>query len=156
MAQAAPGLPSAAALAGAPARTHAAAVYQPTSVATGSAQEILIHLHTNYRPVAISVPVFFDPAVPQSDNWSTAMGYYYGYVLDPPPSSVVRGGHCVCVTGFVPHTSEPLGGYFTIRNSWSSWWGSLLPAPGYHGPEAGYGQVSASYVDQYLREFGQL
>jgi C1A family cysteine protease len=97
-----------------------------------------------------------DPSVPQSDNWATNVGWSYGFVLDPPPASVVSGGHCVCVTGFVADEAKPLGGYFILRNSWSAQWGSLLAAAGYLAPEAGYGQISASYVDQYLWELGRL
>lgn len=150
------GVPSAATIAAARNASYKAAAYQRTSQPAGVAQTILSLLRQQGRPVAISVPVFSDPTVPNSDNWATPVGWGYGFVLDPPPTSVVSGGHCVCVTGFSPDETEPLGGYFIIRNSWSTQWGSQLPAAGYHGPEAGYGQISASYVDQYLWEFGQL
>jgi hypothetical protein len=154
--QGAPGLPTAAATTEALTYAVKAATYQRSTVSTGSAQSIFNLLQSKNRPVAISVPVFSDPSNMQTNNWETNIGFYYGFVLDPPPGSVVNGGHCVCVTGFAPDPAEPLGGYFVIRNSWNTQWGSQLPAPGYFGPEAGYGQISASYVDQYLWEFGQL
>lgn len=133
-----------------------AALYRTVNSISGNAQLVLDALIKHQRPVAISLPVFSDPAFAQVDNWTTQAGWLWGQVLDPPPTSTAIGGHCVCVTGFEPDLTEPLGGYFIIRNSWSTQWGSLLPQPGSHGPEAGYGQVSASYVDRFLWECGQL
>jgi hypothetical protein len=89
-------------------------------------------------------------------NWTTAVGLSYGRVLNPPARSVVSGGHCVCVTGFVPDPTEEVGGHFIIRNSWGTIWGASLPAAGYNAPEPGYGEVSASYVDMYCWELLQL
>lgn len=107
------------------------------------------------RPVAICLPVFEDP-ISKITNWDTAVGVQLGIVLDPPPTSVMKGGHAVCVTGFVSDADEPKGGYFVIRNSWSTVWGQLLPAAGAYGPEPGYGQVSATYVDRYMSEYAAL
>ena len=146
-----PGAVTQAAIWACPATTH-----QSVSATSGNAQNVLNELITHRRPLAISLPVFSDPAFLEADNWTTPAGWLWGVVLDPPPTSVVVGGHCVCVTGFESDSTEPLGGYFIIRNSWSSQWGSQLPLGGYHGPEAGYGQVSATYVDRFLWEYGQL
>jgi len=154
--QGAPGVPSPAAITNAMSLRKTAALHEKITRPGGHAQTVLDALQKNKRPVAIALPVFSDPAVPQSDNWATSVGHFFGLVLDPPAHSTVIGGHCVCVTGFASDPSEPLGGYFVIRNSWSQQWGSQLPSPGYVGPEPGYGQVSASYVDQFLWEFGQL
>jgi hypothetical protein len=69
----------------------------------------------------------------------------------------VVGGHAVCVVGFEPDPEEPMGGYFIARNSWGTLWASLAPSPGdSHSPAAGYGEISASYVDAYLWELLQL
>lgn len=122
----------------------------------GNAALLLSWLRTRPQPVAISVPVFSDPTVPTSDNWTSVLGWDFGRVLDPPPTAIASSGHAVCVTGFVPDHREFLGGWFVFRNSWSDQWGSRLPDPAYAGPEAGYGQLSASYVDQYLWEMLQL
>jgi hypothetical protein len=110
------------------------------------------------RLVAISLPVFRDPAVPNGPiNWATPVGWAYGRVLNPPIRSVVVGGHCVCVTGFVPDTLEPGGGYFIIRNSWGTQWANLAPAAGSsHSPEQGYGEISATYLDMYCWELLQI
>jgi C1A family cysteine protease len=147
--------PSAAAVADATTHVFAPTAYMKTPVGTAAA---LLALLTAGRPVAICMPVFGDPAGPNgSNNWSTAVGWQYGRVLNPPPTSVVVGGHCVCVVGFVPDTTEPAGGYFIIRNSWDTSWGWAAPAGGpYHSPAPGYGDISASYVDQYCWEYMQL
>jgi hypothetical protein len=150
------GIPPPPTIAGARPLRYTAAIHQKPTITSGNAQLVLDALSKNHRPVAVALPVFADPAASQSNNWETNVGWFYGLVLDPPAEATVTGGHCVCVTGFAPDESEPLGGYFIIRNSWHTQWGSQLPAAGYHGPEPGYGQISASYVDQYLWEFGQL
>jgi len=115
-------------------------------------------LLTHGRPVALSLPVFKDPAVQNGPiNWATPVGWAYGRILNPPTSSVVAGGHCICVTGFTPDNSEPNGGYFIIRNSWGTQWANLAPSPGAsHSPEQGYGEISATYVDTYCWELLQL
>lgn len=124
----------------------------------GPAAKLVLGLLGEGRPVAICLPVFGDPAAAQHlTNWTTAVGWNYGRVLNPPPTSTVVGGHCVCITGFVPDTDEDTGGYFVIRNSWDVTWGALNPSPGHsHGPERGYGDVSATYVDRYCWELFQL
>jgi Papain family cysteine protease len=87
---------------------------------------LVLQLLQHGRPVAISLPVFSDPTVPNGPiNWATSVGWAYGRVLNPPPKSVVTGGHCVCVTGFVPDPAEPNGGYFIVRNSWDTQWATL-------------------------------
>lgn len=125
---------------------------------TGAATAILQGLQRG-RPVAVSLPVFVDPTMAANgpNNWTTQIGWLYGRVLNPPPRSVVVGGHCVCVTGFVPDQNEPNGGHFIIRNSWGGAWGSQAPAGGtWLSPEPGYGEISATYVDSYCWELLQL
>ncbi len=140
--------PSSAARADAVARRYAPTLYQTS----GGAAAVLTALQSRQRPVGISVPVFVDSTQPQGNNWNTAVGVLYGRVIDPPPTSIVDGGHAVCITGFQPDPSEPLGGWFILRNSWGTSWGTSLPVPGYFAPEIGYGQISATYVDKYLWE----
>jgi Papain family cysteine protease len=144
-----PGEPTAAAVSDAATRRFQPSVYQTS----GGAAALLNAFASRQRPLAISLPVFGDAFNPQAHNWNSALGFLYGLVLDPPPTSVVLGGHAVCISGFQPDPGEPLGGWFIIRNSWGTTvWGKALPATGYFGPEAGYGQVSATYVDKYLWE----
>lgn len=147
--------PTAGAVANARARTHTASTYLPRP--TNAATQVHLLLQRGWT-VAISLPVFQDPALPNGpNNWTTAVGWAYGRILNPPLRSVVVGGHCVCVTGFVPDPAEDNGGYFIIRNSWGAAWANLAPSPGNsHAPEPGYGEVSASYVDMYCWELLQL
>jgi len=113
-----------------------------------------LHRELHHGPVAIGVPVFADPSNLTKDNWNVGGLMEYGRVAEPPPMSVVVGGHAVCIVGFEPDAREPAGqGWFIIRNSWGTGiWGSSLPDPRYHAPEPGYGQISWSYVDSYLWE----
>jgi len=138
------------------ARRLAAGVYEAPSGNSGKAQRVLDELRKG-RPVAVSLPVFVD-AITGDDNWNTDVGILFGDVIDPVPTSYPDGGHAVCITGFVPDPLEHTGGYFVIRNSWGSHnWGSELPdLPDYAGPEPGYGQISATYIDRYLWEMLRL
>ena len=109
------------------------------------------------RPVAICLPVFSDAHTPNGQtNWTTSVGWAYGHVLNPPPTSKVTGGHCVCVVGYSPDAAEPAGGYFIIRNSWSADWGSANPDPASHAWAPGYGFISATYLNTYAWEIMQL
>lgn len=123
-----------------------------------AAEIVLDALRTEQRPVAICLPVLQDPLTPDGPtNWTTPVGWLYGTVINPPPTAVVVGGHCVCITGFVADAAEPAGGYFIIRNSWGTAWGSENPDPaGGPAPEPGYGTVSATYVDKYCWELFQV
>lgn len=119
----------------------------------GDAAYVLDTLFKTRRPVAVSVPVFRDPASGAiGDNWSTPVGVQYGRVLDPPPTSLAVGGHAVCVTGFLADATEATGGWFIFRNSWGSSWARLAPTPESKAPEPGYGYISATYIDKYLWE----
>jgi len=115
-------------------------------------------LHQNNRPVAACFPVFRDPTMPaNSHGWATRVAQSYGRILNPPPTSTVAGGHCVCITGYVADANEPLGGYFIFRNSWSPNWARLAPSSGNtYSPEQGYGEISATYVNKFCWELMQL
>jgi C1A family cysteine protease len=125
---------------------------------TNAAAMVCRLLHENNKPVAICLAVFRDPTMPQgAHGWGTKVAWSYGRILNPPPTSVVAGGHCVCITGFVADSNEPSGGYFIFRNSWSPSWAKLAPSSGNtYSPEAGYGEISATYVDKYCWELMQL
>lgn len=128
----------------------------PTSVPPGTAAQVLWDaLNTSRGPVAISLPVIQSPGS-ATHNWNSPLAILAGEVGDPFMTGLCIGGHAVCVTGFEPDPHESMGGYFVIRNSWGGRWGTSLPAGGYFGPELGYGQVSASYVNDYLWEMCHL
>jgi len=147
--------PSARATADAASHKVTASTYQRRP---GSPAATILSLLQNDRPVAASFPVFADPSNPTGPtNWTMQVSWLYGRVIDPPLHSVAKGGHCVCITGFVPDSTEPSGGYFIFRNSWGTGWASAVPAPsGSASPEQGYGEISATYVDTYCWELLQL
>lgn len=121
---------------------------------TGAVTHVLNALLRN-RPVALTVPVFQgDGAV--ASNWETTIAWDYGKILNPPKTAAVISGHAVCVTGFVPDNIEPNGGYFIFRNSWSSAWSNKSPSNNSFAPEQGYGQISATYVENYAWEMLQF
>ena len=71
------------------------------------------------KPVAVSLPVFEDSSTGLT-NWTMPVGWDFGRVINPPPTSVAgRFGHCVCIVVFPPrrergkgwllHLSEQLG-----------------------------------------------
>lgn len=124
---------------------------QTFSTTSGKAAQLLSALNKN-GAVGIAVPVFSHPGSRNNHNWNTYAALSYGAVQNPLPSWSVDGGHAVCVVGFAPDSEEPLGGYFIIRNSWGTSFGSRLPDSSYAGPAPGYGQISASYIDKYLWE----
>jgi len=134
--------------------TAATCVRNPSNAAATVCQL----LHQNNRPVAACFAVFRDPTMPTgSHGWATKVAWSYGRILNPPPTSVVAGGHCVCITGYVADANEPLGGYFIFRNSWGPDWAKLAPSAGVtYSPEQGYGEISASYVNKYCWELMQL
>ena len=107
-------------------------------------------------PVALSLPVFASASNANRHNWITSIALERGVVLTPPPTAAIVGGHAICVTGFVPDPAEPNGGYFVIRNSWGASWGSLGTTTDARNPEAGYGSVSATYVELYTWEWLQV
>lgn len=149
-----PGRPGATALANA-AGSRMLGAFHARSPGAAAATALSL-LRDNLRPVAICLPVFVDPLTPDgATNWTTPVGWSYGTVINPPPTSKVKSGHCVCITGFVPDASEPQGGYFIIRNSWDRDWGSRNGS-GTRAPEPGYGSISASYVNTYCWELFQL
>jgi hypothetical protein len=117
-------------------------VVNPTTYirSPGTPAARIISLLQNGRPVAASFPVFSDPTTPGGPtNWTTPVSWSYGRVFDPPLQSVASGGHCICITGFVPDATEPSGGYFIFRNSWGATWSAASRSPANsHAPEVGY------------------
>lgn len=155
------GNPSPAAVADAAKNKFSTGSYQIfNSPGTGAAA--VLNLLQKGHPVAVTVPVFTDPAAPGNpNNWETGSSWAYGRVLNPPPTAVVSlsgsPGHAVCIVGFEPDASELAGGYFIIRNSWDVTWATMAPSQGNsYSPEPGYGDISATYIDNYLWELLQF
>ncbi|HEX8452502.1 MAG TPA: C1 family peptidase [Longimicrobium sp.] len=149
--------PSAAAAADGRGRLHSAAVYQDVAARSAGKARLLL-AEVERGAVAVSLPVFFDPLT-QVSNWGWSQALRYGHVLDPTQFSVVGGGHAVCVCGFMPSEAAPGGGWFVFKNSWSTlrWSDQKESAPeGHPRVPAGYGYLSASYVDKFLWELLRL
>ncbi len=151
--QGAPGVPSPPPIADAATR-QVAGTYADMSQSASRALTLYNLLAANPRPVAVSLPVFGDP-VTQQTGWTTPVSWNFGEVLDPLPTQVRVAGHAVIVTGFRPDPGETTGGYFILRNSWATSWASMAtgaPAGQLSSGRAGYGIISATYIDKYLDE----
>lgn len=149
------GRPSAQALQDAQSRQGGAACYLNQSQANSGGALALVK-ELKQGPVAIALPVFFD-ALSRRSNWDWFGATEYGRVLDPMPTSVVDGGHAVCVSEYHPSGEAPGGGWFVFKNSWGlGWSASGSPPPGHPVWKPGYGYVSAAYVDEFLWELALL
>jgi C1A family cysteine protease len=91
------------------------------------------------RPVAISVPVY--------NSWyQNPDTHVFGFVSMPLPTSLLRGGHAMCIAGYDWDEGFAGGGYFILRNSWGATWAPESPlAPG-------YGALPFLYVEKYAWE----
>ena len=89
------------------------------------------------RPAAIALPLyesFFNPAVRRT-----------GRVVLPLPGERLIGWHAMAIAGYQDDESAPGGGYFRVRNSWSTGW-AYANVDG-----AGYCHVPYEYVARYAR-----
>jgi hypothetical protein len=114
-------------------------------------------------PAAINLPVYQDKQFGNGSvsNWTTNDGIMYGFVANPVKEVMdnpADSGHIICVVGFVPDQDEPMGGHFIVKNSWGNRWSMYWDAPDTNGmlPDIGYGSVTATYVEGWLRELLQL
>jgi hypothetical protein len=89
------------------------------------------------RIVGVGIPVY--------NSW-----YYngivrqYGNINVPIPGEVpLQIGHAFCLVGFADDPDFAGGGYFIVRNSWSSYWATL----GVYG--AGYGTIPYKYINDF-------
>jgi hypothetical protein len=85
------------------------------------------------RPVGISFPVYSSWAQ-SPETWRT--GRITMRLGNEPPI----GGHAVCLVGYQDDSSSPGGGYFILRNHWSTAWAAQSP----YG--AGYGIIPYQYI----------
>ncbi len=123
-----------------------------------TAQKILDFLKQGL-PVAIGVPLFQHSS--GLTNWVLPATMRSGIVLcpddaQPPPLTGPRAdGHVVCITGFLPASSDPLGGWFVFRNSWGLEFGShsVFDAGKPTAGLRGFGLISATHVNNYCWEY---
>jgi hypothetical protein len=85
------------------------------------------------RPVTLSIPVY--------DSWyRSAETRRSGRITMRIGNEAAIGGHAVCLVGYQDQTTSPGGGYFIVRNQWSTSWASQSP----YG--AGYGTIPYQYI----------
>ncbi|MBY0456180.1 MAG: C1 family peptidase, partial [Gemmataceae bacterium] len=85
------------------------------------------------KPVGISIPVY--------NSWySSSQTTKTGAITMRLGTEPNVGGHAVCLVGYQDSASAPGGGYFIVRNSWSTNWGYQCP----YGP--GYGTIPYQYI----------
>jgi hypothetical protein len=93
------------------------------------------------RPAGISIPVF--------NSWyQSPATRLSGRITLPIGNEVDAGGHCMCVVGYQDDTAStvtptPGGGFFILRNSWDTTWGSNCT----FGP--GHGTIPYGYIAGY-------
>lgn len=88
------------------------------------------------RPVGISIPVY--------NSWySSAETRRSGRITMPLLNDQQVGGHAICAVGYQESPSSPGGGYFLVRNHWSTSWGYQNP----YG--AGYGTIPFEYISRF-------
>lgn len=110
------------------------------------------------RPVGVTLPEF---RVEHGDwpDWHSTAALATGEVPDP-ETEVQMSGHAVCLIGFQPSATEPMGGYFLFRNSWGTEWATDAPngpperTP--YVPTPGYGTISATHLERYASEMLSL
>jgi hypothetical protein len=85
------------------------------------------------RPVTLSIPVY--------DSWYQSNEVRRsGRITMRVGDEESSGGHAVIAVGFQDSPSSPGGGYFMVRNSWSTGWAYESP----YG--AGYGTIPYQYI----------
>ncbi len=131
---------------------------EPIQPGQQTAQKVLDFLKEEL-PVAIGLPMFRHPS--GQTNWVLPATMRSGVVLcpddanAPPLEGPLSDGHVVCITGFLPASSDPLGGWFVFRNSWGLEFGtrSVIDAAGPTAGLRGFGLISASHVNNYCWEY---
>ncbi|KNG93272.1 C1 family peptidase [Pseudaestuariivita atlantica] len=133
---------------------------KPGGSGSVSASDAAYLLLKSGSAVAVGLPVYFLPDARM--NWTAPATTRTGYVPYPGTDKVydaalvVASGHAVCLTGYVPVTDAPGGGYFIFRNSWGLDFRTTFrdPVDGVSGTlvPPGYGVLSAAAVDKYVWE----
>lgn len=85
------------------------------------------------RPVTVSISVY--------NSWyQSAETNRSGRITMRIGNEPAVGGHAVCLVGYQDAPTSPGGGYFIVRNSWSTGWAYQSP----YG--AGYGTIPYQYI----------
>ncbi|KMO41454.1 hypothetical protein VQ02_05660 [Methylobacterium variabile] len=108
--------------------------YRLTTIAvpTRNVQAYKAHM-ARQRAVTLSIPVY--------NSWyQSAETRRSGRITMRIGSEPAVGGHAVCLVGYQDNPASPGGGWFIVRNSWSTNWASQSP----YG--AGYGTIPYQYI----------
>ncbi|MEM7254698.1 MAG: C1 family peptidase [Pseudomonadota bacterium] len=137
----------------------------------GVARQVYDQLNTHQRPVAIALLMFktnggqtnwtFDDPTMTQDPWDSGIVRGPGepkavnIVGETVYESLEALGHAVCVIGFQQDPEEATGGWFIFRNSWGMDFANRFQSMGAvpRVPAAGFGAISATYVDNYCWEW---
>jgi len=108
--------------------------YRLTTITVPARNVVEYKTHmSKQRPVTVSIPVY--------DSWyRSAETARSGRITMRIGNEPAVGGHAVCLVGYQDTPSSPGGGYFIIRNSWSTSWASASPYGG------GYGTIPYQYI----------
>jgi hypothetical protein len=69
------------------------------------------------KTILIGLPIY--------EHWTDAwQARTLGRVRQPLPGEVTRGGHAMTAVGYRDDPAAPGGGYFIVRNSWGTTWGT--------------------------------
>jgi C1A family cysteine protease len=91
------------------------------------------------RIVAIGIPVY--------NSWyNSGTVRQYGNITVPTPGEVNDGGHAIVLVGYADDPDYAGGGYFIVRNSWDSRWGTKSV----FGP--GYGTIPYLFISDHNRD----
>jgi C1A family cysteine protease len=91
------------------------------------------------RPVGVSIPVYNSWYLSPETKRS-------GRITMPLTNDTQAGGHALCAVGYQDDAAAPGGGYFIVRNHWSTSWAYQSP----YG--AGYGTIPYQYIAGYCWE----
>jgi len=118
-------------------RPEAAGFRVPTSVSINNYRDVptLKNYLTNGSLIAIAIPVY---------SWATNPATHdTGNIGMPLPGETSNAGHAIVLVGYADDPAYPGGGYFILRNSYGTQWGSQCP----YG--AGYGTIPYQYISLY-------
>lgn len=87
------------------------------------------------NPISFAVPVY--------THWFAEPTHTTGDVRLPLPGEKLEGGHAMCMVGYEVDEDVPGGGYFLVRNSWGTGWGSQNPV------SAGHARIPFAYLSNY-------
>lgn len=115
----------------------------PPAQASTEAGQRRITSFTNFNPknvrqlqAALAAGKLVLIGLPIAEHWtSTWQSRVLGRVRQPLPGEADLGGHALCAVGYRQDADAPGGGYFIVRNSWGTEWGTENP------DGAGYGHI---------------